>query len=354
VKQASENVIVIGPDAALKVRGGSLTIDWREGNGDDERRTIRLDVDADMPRAVLFDGRGEFLTGEAIRFCARYGIAIVMPDGPGRLITFIHSALEADGNGVPDISPMTLRAQCAANALAIAKAVVDAKIDAEARHMPGAVGVLKLGHWRAKADAARSIPELLVIEARASAVYWRAFRDMGLREAKGGNLPRTWLRFANRQKGGQFLGSKHAKHPVSAMLNYAYVVEAGRLARTLSAKGLALQIGYLHADKTGRNSLVWDTIEPIRPMITGNVFKYIASREWSRKDFPQTGANVFRLDREVCSQMLSKVLLPQRAINDAADFMLSLIERHSPTSHRLFKPDRRRGSESGDMGHARF
>jgi CRISP-associated protein Cas1 len=97
---------------------------------------------------------------------------------------------------------------------------------------------------------------LIVIEARASAVYWRAFRDMGLREAKGGNLPRTWLRFANRQKGGQFLGSKHAKHPISAMLNYAYVVEAGRLARTLSAKGLALQIGYLHACKTGRNYLM--------------------------------------------------------------------------------------------------
>jgi CRISP-associated protein Cas1 len=342
-RSTGSGVIVIGPDAALKVRGGSLTIDWREGVGDDERRAIRLDVDADMPRAILFDGRGEFLTGEAIRFCARYGITLVMPDGPGRLITFIHSALEADGNGIADISPATLRAQCAADALAIAKAVASAKIDAEARHIGdmGALGTPALSMWKDRAIATRSIPELIVIEARASAVYWRAFRDMGLREAKGGNLPRTWLRFANRQKGGQFLGSKHAKHPISAMLNYAYVVEAGRLARTLSAKGLALQIGYLHADKTGRNSLVWDAIEPIRPMITGNVFKYIASREWSRKDFPQTSANVFRLDRDVCSQMLSKVVLPQHTINDAADFMLSLIERHSPMSHRLFKPDRR-------------
>jgi CRISP-associated protein Cas1 len=337
------SVIITGSGAWLRVRAGTLEISYQDANG--APGTIlrqRIDVDDPKPIAILFDGYGEFLTGEAVRFCARYGIALVMPDGPGRLITFIHSALEADGNGIPDISPATLRAQCAADALAIAKAVVNAKIDAEAVHVPGAVGVLKLGHWRAKADAARSIPELVVIEARASAVYWRAFRDMGLREAKGGSLPRTWLRFAKRQKGGQFLGSKHAKHPVSAMLNYAYVVEAGRLARTLSAKGLALQIGYLHADKTGRNSLVWDAIEPIRPMITENVFKYIASREWTRKDFPQTGANVFRLDREVCSQMLSKVLLPQRAINDAADFMLSLIERYSPMSHKLFKPDRRR------------
>ena len=82
----------------------------------------------------------------------------------------------------------------------------------------------------------------------------------GLREAKGGNLPRTWLRFANRQKGAGFLGSKHASHPINAMLNYAYVIEAGRLAKSLAARGLSLQIGYLRSDKIGRNSLVWDAI----------------------------------------------------------------------------------------------
>jgi hypothetical protein len=40
------------------------------------------------------------------------------------------------------------------------------------------------------------------------------------------------------------------------MLNYCYVVEAGRFAKALAAQGLALPIGYLHSDKKGRNSLV--------------------------------------------------------------------------------------------------
>ena len=75
---------------------------------------------------------------------------------------------------------------------------------------------------------------------RVVSAYWRAFRDLGLRERKGGDLPRSWLRFANRQKGAQFLGSKHASHPINAMLNCAYVVEAGRLARALTAAGFAL------------------------------------------------------------------------------------------------------------------
>ena len=175
----------------------------------------------------------------------------------------------------------------------------------------------------------------MTIEAHAAAAYWRAFRDVGLREAKNGNLPRTWLRFANRQKGAQFLGSKHASHPINAMLNYAYVVEAGRLAKALAARGLALQIGFLHADKKGRNSLVWDAIEPLRPTITARVFAYIASREFARDDFPQTSATTFRLARDVIGEMLGRVCLPQREIAGAADFMLEVIGGQSLPSIRI-------------------
>ncbi len=182
----------------------------------------------------------------------------------------------------------------------------------------------------------------MIVEAKASADYWRAFSHMGLREAKGSNLPRTWLRFTNRQKGAQFLGSKHASHPINAMLNYAYVTEAGRLARAVTARGMVLQIGYLHTDKKGRNSLVWDCIEPIRPQITGRVFDYIESREFKRKDFVQTGTSTFRLERPIISDLLAHCLLSQRAIDDAADYMLQLIERYAGTPHRLFKPDMRR------------
>jgi hypothetical protein len=180
-------------------------------------------------------------------------------------------------------------------------------------------------HWIAKTNTARTMADLLVIEARASAAYWRCYRHLGLREARGGNLPRSWLRFANRNKGAQFLGNKHASHPINAMLNYAYVVEAGRLARALHARGLALQIGFLHADKGGRNSLVWDAIEPLRPAIDARVFAYIASREFRRADFVPCGANVCRLDREITSNLLTRACLSQRDIDGAADWLRDLI-----------------------------
>jgi CRISPR-associated endonuclease Cas1 len=284
------HVLILGPCAALRVRRGALDIE--HGAGDD-KRTIRIDVDDDKPHTILFDGHGEFLTGEALRWCARYGIGLILPDGPSRMMTFVHSALEADGNGIPDTSPAMIRAQCTTDSLGAARELVRAKIERELEAIikDRPTRLARLAEWQARIVATCSVAELLIVEAKAAADYWRAFADKGLREAKGGNLPRTWLRFANRQKGAGFLGSKNAIHPINAMLNYTYIVEGGRIAKALAARGLALQIGYLHSDKTGRNSLVWDCIEPLRPIIDAKVFRYIEGREFKRADFVQTTAS---------------------------------------------------------------
>ena len=342
-RQGSNRVLVLGPCAALRVRRGALDI---EHGPQGDTQTIRIDIDADpKPHTILFDGHGEFLTGEAIRWCARYGIGLILPDGPGRMLTVLHSALEAaDGATLPDIDPAVIRAQCAADAVEIAREIVRAKIEAEASHAASRdpFNANAIVEWLPKLNSADTVPQIITIEAQAALAYWRAFKDAGLRETKGGNLPRSWLRFANRNKGAQFLGNKHASHPINAMLNYAYVVEAGRLAKALAARGLGLPIGFLHSDKKGRNSLVWDAIEPLRPAIDARVFGYIAQREFARSDFPQTGAATFRLARPIIADMLSQCSLPECDVSDAADFMLRVIERYSGGERRLFKADMRR------------
>jgi CRISP-associated protein Cas1 len=342
---SSGRVLILGPCAALRVRRGALDIEHGTG---DVKKAIRIDIDDAKPHTILFDGHGEFLTGEALRWCARYGIGLILPDGPSRMMTFLHSALEADGNGIPDTSPAMIRAQCAADSLGAARELVRAKIEREleAIERNPSVRLGRLAEWVTRIGASRSVADLLIVEAKAAADYWRTFSDKGLREAKGGNLPRTWLRFANRQKGAGFLGSKNASHPINAMLNYAYVVEAGRLAKALAARGLALQIGFLHSDKTGRNSLVWDAIEPLRPIIDARVFRYIEGREFKRNDFVQTSASTYRLERAIITELLTKVSLPRAEIDDAADFMLGLIEQHSGSAP-LFKADLRRRKAVG-------
>src|SRR5208282_3643648 len=121
---------------------------------------------------------------------------------------------------------------------------------------------------------------------------------------------------------------QHASHPINAMLNYAYVVEAGRLVRALAARGLVLPLGFLHKPKRGRNSLVWDAIEPLRPLIDARVFEFVAGHEFARSDFPQAGRNVFRLSRDVTQLLLHSVRLPAREIEATAEWMVALVMRY--------------------------
>jgi CRISPR/Cas system-associated endonuclease Cas1 len=327
-------VVVLGSNAALRVRGGALEIEHGPAR---ERNKLKIDIDDRPPCAILFDGRGEFITGEAIRFCARHAINIVLPNGPGRAILFAESALEAtDGNALRDVGPAIIRAQCAADPVRVAREIVRTKIAADAKALGPRLTARGLDAPRceAKLDAARSVAEIIVIEAKAAAVYWRSHRDLGLFERKGGNLPKSWKRFANRGRGAEFLGNKHASHPISAMINYCVIVEAGRLARALMGLGLAPQIGFLHGDKHGRNSLVWDAIEPLRARINARVFAFVGEREFSRSEFPASGVGVRRIARPVIDEILTCCLLPNDDILDAAEWMRDLVARHGSSFRR--------------------
>jgi CRISP-associated protein Cas1 len=332
--RASPRVLVLGAYASLRVRAGALEI---EHGPHDDRLTIRIDIDAEpKPYSILFDSHGEFMTGEAIRWCARYSINLALPGGPGRLITIVESALETKAKTMTrlrDIDPSIVRAQCAADPIRVAREIVRAKIgselnatipDAEARKR-------EFEEWEIKLNSARSVAEIMIVESRAAASYWRTYRDAGLRERKNGNLPRSWLRFAQRNKGAAFLGNQHASHPINAMLNYCYIVEAGRLAKALAAQGLCLSIGFLHSDKKGRNSLVWDAVEPLRPAIDAKVFAFVDAHEFARRDFPQSGYNVHRISRDVTQLLLHKASLPAREIEEAAEWMVKTIARCAGT-----------------------
>ena len=97
----------------MRVRDGALEI---EHGTQGKRVTVRIDIDAEhKPRAILFDSHGEFLTGETIRFCARYSIDLVLPGGPGRSITMVETALETKTNPMTRIAPSILRSfECSA------------------------------------------------------------------------------------------------------------------------------------------------------------------------------------------------------------------------------------------------
>src|SRR5215203_4652779 len=79
--------------------------------------------------------------------------------------------------------------------------------------------------------------------------------------------------------------NRHATHPVNAMLNYAYAVLESQVRIATVSRGLDPAIGYLHACRPGRVSLVYDLMEPLRPRVDRSVLDFVRSHTLTPSDF---------------------------------------------------------------------
>jgi len=75
----------------------------------------------------------------------------------------------------------------------------------------------------------------------------------------GGWLPAHW-RFAGRNR-------RPPRDPVNALLSLGYTLLGGEMLRAVQAKGADPALGFLHGMVPGRESLVLDLIEPLRPSV---------------------------------------------------------------------------------------
>jgi CRISPR-associated protein Cas1 len=82
---------------------------------------------------------------------------------------------------------------------------------------------------------------------------------------------------------------------VNAILNYAYAILAGQVERAAQLAGLDVAVGSLHADQEGRASLVYDLMEPLRPVIDREILSWVAAQRWRRADFAVDRQGVVRL-----------------------------------------------------------
>jgi CRISPR/Cas system-associated endonuclease Cas1 len=109
------------------------------------------------------------------------------------------------------------------------------------------------------------------------------------------------------------------------MLNLAYAKEAGRLGAILAASGACLAIGFLHCDKPHRHSLVFDALEPLRPLIDAKVHTFIKSNTFDRGDFLRLSSGHVRMVPSLIKVVLEKTALPASDLVQAARFILDLI-----------------------------
>src|SRR5207249_4672193 len=108
---------------------------------------------------------------------------------------------------------------------------------------------------------------VLLIEARAAAAYWSAWRDVAISfPQRNARVPEHWRRFGTRDS--LLTGSPRvATNPANAALNYLYAILESESRLAAVALGLDPGIGLLHVDTNARDSLALDLMEAARPSV---------------------------------------------------------------------------------------
>jgi len=120
---------------------------------------------------------------------------------------------------------------------------------------------------------------------------------------------------------------QEGKDAPNALLNYGYGMLYGEIEKACLFAGLDPYLGFLHADRYGKPSLVLDLIEEFRPVIVDRaIITLYAQKQINESDFEQGGDKIF-LSKEGRKKMIKAIMerLHAKITSDGRKLELSVI-----------------------------
>jgi CRISPR-associated protein Cas1 len=262
---------------------------------------------------VLVTGRGIGLSADAIHACCTAGIPIYFVDSRGRP----YAALYAAGlTGTVLTRREQLLAYTDRRGLELAVAFARGKITNQAGFLRYAAKyrqetdpdlyqelrwcadevqdhLEELRHLKGNTiDEARG--QLLSVEGRAAQRYWNALKQV---------IPAQYDWPGRKGRG--------ARDPVNAALNYGYGILYGQVERALVLAGLDPYGGFIHTDRPGKPSLVFDLIEEFRQVIVDRTIVGMANKGM-KLALDEKGLLVEKGRRAIAEKVLARLEAAER------------------------------------------
>lgn len=257
--QTLQNVLyLLTPGLSLRRDGLALRVE--------HEKQLKLSLPVHNLESVFVFGADIYVSPSAMRLCWEHGASVCYFTDWGRL--------EARVEGVPQGSMMLRRAQHAAasspaRSAALARTFVAGKLhnvrwllarsarDAATSEDGDLLRTAAEAHAHLLRELGRTPDDTDVIrglEGRAAALHFEVFHRH-LRPAL-----RTTFPFDGRNR-------RPPRDAINALLSFLYALLRHDCVSALTATGLDAFVGYLHADRPGRESLALDLMEEFRPSV---------------------------------------------------------------------------------------
>ena len=262
---------------------------------------------------VVVTGRGIGLSADAIQACCKAGIPIYFVDSRGRP----YAALYAAGlTGTVLTRREQLLAYADRRGLELAVAFARGKITNQAGFLryaskyrqetdPELYQELRwcAGEVRDHLEELRQMEgncvdevrgQILSTEGRAAKKYWSALKQV---------IPEQYEWPGRKGRGAQ--------DPVNAALNYGYGILYGQVERALVLAGLDPYGGFIHADRPGKPSLVFDLIEEFRQVVVDRTIAGMANKRM-KLELDEKGLLVEKSRRAIAEKVLARLEAAER------------------------------------------
>jgi CRISPR-associated protein Cas1 len=290
-----EPLILCGHGVKIRVDHGTLLIHNGFTHYPQKQEIHRVfPGDPDLPnRITMLDGSGG-ITLDAMTWMAEQNIEFLKLDWRGEVTSY-------GGNLGYSANPKLVKIQREITGnkkqVEIARQLITEKID---NSISTLIEILPKSENREKATSGlrsylvqvqsprkiRTIQQILGTEGIAAATYFRAWQGISLSWTGTGRkpIPSSWREIGPRMMSWRDC-AKNARHPINAMLNYGYGILKFQIRAQITVAGLDPSIGILHGNSENRIPLVYDFMEPSRPIIDRCVLEYSLSHKFTPADF---------------------------------------------------------------------
>jgi CRISPR-associated endonuclease Cas1 len=329
-RHVNRPLVLTGHGMRLNVHQGTLLIKGGFTHYPQQQDEYRFfPGDRELPsRIIVVDGTGS-ITFDVLSWLSEQNVPLIRIDWQGNVTTVI-----SNGYG-PD--PKCVRAQLAAQTKERAMKIAISLVCAKLRNSIETLKILPKSEKQVRAIANQKheiqvlennppkiINGLLGIEGRAAFAYFLGWQNVPLHWKGIGRrpIPKNWHEIGPRTSAnGNFGRSRHASHPVNAILNYAYAILESHVRTEITTLGYDPTIGYLHMHQKDRAALVFDLMEPLRPVVDRAIVEFIQSKVFQPTDFTIRNDGVCRLNPEMARHVASLI---SGTLNPATSFPLVL------------------------------
>jgi CRISPR-associated endonuclease Cas1 len=276
----------------------------------------------DVTRIVCLNPTGA-LSFAAIHWCAQQGISLLLLDRDGSILSAFTPEAESDAT--------LRRAQFLAASTGRNVEIAHPRLPDADRAVSVLADALTWLELSTPPQWLTSIPVIRTYEARCAAAYFSAWQGMPLRWARRDRerIPPHWLSIRARSSPlSRAAAARHAVDPANAILNYAYAVLEGQTRQALSGSGFDLPCGFLHANRRGRDALVYDLMELARPLVDDRVLSFLQATTFHAGDFTCVSDGSCRLHPQLARAVVAACGVSQLHLaGDAAWLRAQLLQQ---------------------------